>query len=68
MSALQNLYEAILEIKFDRRNFYNKMLKLGILLEAEERPKNASRRMPIKYRFNAKKYVELKEKGFRLEF
>lgn len=68
MSALQNLYEAILEIKFDRRNFYNKMLKLGILLEAEERPKNASRRMPIKYRFNAKKYVELKQKGFRLEF
>ena len=68
MSALQNLYEAILEMKFDRRNFYNKMLKLGILSEAEERPKNASRRMPIKYCFNAKKYAELKQKGFRLEF
>lgn len=68
MSALQNLYEAILEMKFDRRNFYNKMLKLGILSEAEERPKNASHRTPIKYRFNAKKYAELKQKGFRLEF
>ncbi|MEE0882010.1 MAG: NUDIX domain-containing protein [Bacteroidales bacterium] len=68
MSALQNLYESILEVKFDRRNFYNKMLKLGILSEAEERPKNASRRTPIKYRFNAKKYAELKQKGFRLEF
>lgn len=68
MTALQNLYEAILEMKFDRRNFYNKMLKLGILSEAEERPKNASRRTPIKYRFNAKKYAELKQKGFRLEF
>ena len=68
MSALQNLYEAILEMKFDRRNFYNKMLKLGILSEAEERLKNASRRTPIKYRFNAKKYAELKQKGFRLEF
>ena len=68
MSALQNLYESILEMKFDRRNFYNKMLKLGILSEAEERPKNASRRTPIKYRFNAKKYEELKQKGFRLEF
>lgn len=68
MSTLQNLYEAILEMKFDRRNFYNKMLKLGILSEAEERPKNASRRTPIKYRFNAKKYEELKQKGFRLEF
>lgn len=68
MTELQNLYEAILEVKFDRRNFYNKMLKLGILAEAEPRPQNAPRRMPSKYRFNAKKYAELKQKGFRLEF
>lgn len=68
MTELQNLYEAILEVKFDRRNFYNKMLKLGILSDAEPRPANASRRTPCKYRFNAKKYAELKQKGFRLEF
>lgn len=68
MTELQNLYEAILEVKFDRRNFYNKMLKLGILTEAEPRPSNASRRIPSKYRFNADKYAELKQKGFRLEF
>lgn len=68
MSELQNLYEAILGVKFDRRNFYNKMLKLGILTEAEPRPESASRRTPTKYRFNADKYVELKQKGFRLEF
>ena len=68
MTELQNLYEAILEVKFDRRNFYNKMLKLGILTEAEPRPEGASRRLPSKYRFNEAKYVELKQKGFRLEF
>ena len=68
MTELQNLYEAILEVKFDRRNFYNKMLKLGILAEAEPRPANASRRTPTKYRFNSAKYAELKQKGFRLEF
>ena len=68
MTELQNLYEAILEVKFDRRNFYNKMLKLGILSEAEPRPAGASRRTPTKYRFNAEKYTELKQKGFRLEF
>lgn len=68
MTELQNLYEAILEVKFDRRNFYNKMLKLGILSEAEPRPSGASRRTPVKYRFNAEKYAELKQKGFRLEF
>lgn len=68
MSQLQNLYEAILGVKFDRRNFYNKMLKLEILKETEPRPANASRRTPTRYRFNADKYMELKQKGFRLEF
>lgn len=68
MTELQNLYEAILVVKFDRRNFYNKMLKLGILAEAEPRPANATNRTPNKYRFNAEKYAELKQKGFRLEF
>jgi 8-oxo-dGTP diphosphatase len=55
-------------VKFDRRNFYNKILKLGILTEAEPRPANTARRTPTKYRFNAKKYTELKQRGFRLEF
>lgn len=68
MSELQNLYEAILDVKFDRRNFYNKMLKLGILIETEPRPKNAPSRHPSKYSFNEKRYFELKNKGFRLEF
>ena len=66
MSELQNLYEAILEVKFDRRNFYNKMTKLGILKESEIRTEGTSRRIPIMYRFNAEKYQELKQKGFRL--
>lgn len=68
MTELQNLYEAILNVKFDRRNFYNKMLKLGILSEVEPRPQGASRRIPTKYRFNAERYSALKQKGFRLEF
>ncbi len=68
MTELQNLYEAILGIKFNRRNFYNKMLKLEILSEAEKRPAGTPSRVPTKYRFNEEKYAELKQKGFRLEF
>lgn len=60
--------EHYFKVKDDRRNFYNKMLKLGILSEAEPRPANATNRTPNKYRFNADKYSELKQKGFRLEF
>ena len=68
MPQLQSLYEAILEVKFDRRNFANKMLKLGILTEVGERAANAGPRIPVKYSFNPDKYSELKSKGFRLEF
>lgn len=65
---LQSLYESILEVHFDRRNFGAKMLKLGILDEVGDRPKNAGPRIPVNYRFNKEKYEEMKSKGFRLEF
>jgi len=39
-----------------------------ILAEAWPHFVNASRHTPSKYRFNAEKYAELKQKGFRLEF
>ena len=68
MPQLQNLYESILEVHFDRRNFALKMLKLGILEDTGDRPAGASSRIPVSYRFNKEKYNELKAKGFRLEF
>lgn len=68
MPQLQNLYESILEVRFDRRNFAGKMLRLGILEETDERPSDASNRIPIRYRFNKSRYDEMKSKGFRLEF
>ena len=68
MPQLQNLYEAILEVHFDRRNFASKMLKLGIIEDTGDRPAGASSRIPVSYRFNKEKYNELKAKGFRLEF
>lgn len=67
MTELQNLYEAILEVKFDRRNFYNKITKLELLYPADPNQQR-SRREPILYKFNPQKYQELKQKGFRLEF
>ena len=68
MPQLQSLYEAILEVRFDRRNFAGKMLKLGILEQAEERPAGTGSRIPVRYRFNADRYKEMKSKGFKLEF
>lgn len=68
MPQLQELYESILNVKFDRRNFANKILKLGLLEEFGERPKNQGTRIPIKYTFNKENYNKLKSSGFRLEF
>ena len=64
MTSLQKLYEAILDVKFDRRNFYNKIKKLGIIDLAEK----DSRRDGYLYSFNEQNYNEMKNKGFRLEF
>lgn len=68
LSQLQALYEAILGVRFDRRNFASKMLKLGLLQPTGDRPADAARRIPQQYRFNLQKYDELKQSGFRLEF
>lgn len=66
IKELQGLYEAILEVKFDRRNFYKKMLHLEMLTQVK--PEDQSRSHPFLFEFNAKKYDELKQKGFKLEF
>jgi len=68
MTQLQRLYEAILGVKFDRRNFSNKMLKLGLLVEQEERVTLVNKKVAFLYKFNPESYAEMKEKGFRLEF
>ena len=68
MSELQNLYEAILGVKFDHRNFSNKMIRSGILTETEKKASNFPSQIPTKYRFHSEKYVELLQKGFKLEF
>lgn len=51
MPDLQRLYEAILEVKFDRRNFEKKMMQLGILdlIEPEDdAPKPAFKSLTTK--------------------
>ena len=68
MTQLQTLYESILEIRFDRRNFYKKMLSLDLLIPLEDKVPNTSHRAARYFSFNREKYLELKEKGFRLEF
>lgn len=68
IKELQNLYEAILDVHFDRRNFYNKMKRLEMLDTTNEKVNPSKKKEAILFRFNKAKYNELKQKGFRLEF
>jgi 8-oxo-dGTP diphosphatase len=68
MPQLQHLYESILDVRFDRRNFASKMLHLGILEDTGDRQAGAPSRVPATYRFNKDRYDAIKSKGFRLEF
>ena len=68
IKQLQSLYEAILDVRFDRRNFYNKMRHLGILNQSDETVRTSPQREAFLFSFNREKYNEFKHKGFRLEF
>lgn len=68
IKQLQMLYEAILGVHFDRRNFAKKMLHFDILTQLDETTWPTPKREAFLYSFNKEKYDELKRKGFRLEF
>ncbi len=63
LSQLQNLYEAIYEISFDKRNFLRKILSLGILVKLNEKEKLLSKKGSFYYTFDFKKYKKLEQEG-----
>lgn len=68
LPQLQNLYESILDKKFDRRNFASKMKHFGLLTEVDDGTPRHGSRTPIKYQFDKENYDRLKLRGFQLEF
>lgn len=68
MKELQLLYESILGVRFDRRNFAKKMLHLGLINRLDETERQSGKKEAQLYSFNTEKYNELKQRGFRLEF
>ena len=67
MDEVHNLYETIYNRTLDRRNFRKKFLKLDILEELEERKSVGRGRPGSYYRFDQKKYFDLKNKGMVFE-
>jgi len=67
LTELQNLYETVLCVSLDKRNFRRKILKTGLLNQLEEKMKNVSYRAPFYYQFDKEKYEELNKIGFNFE-
>lgn len=64
---LQNLYEAILEVKIDRRNFRRKIIQTGLLIDHDESVKGMPHKGAKYYSFDKKRYMELAEHGLNFE-
>ena len=68
MRDLQILYESILGVKFDRRNFAKKMMHYELLNQLDETVRPTAKRDALLYSFNKENYELLKKKGFQMEF
>ncbi|MBT1695681.1 NUDIX hydrolase [Fulvivirgaceae bacterium PWU4] len=66
-SDLEKLYQTLLDHEIDRRNFKKKIIGLGILEELDETIQRKSGRPARLFKFNKKKYFELKEKGYNFD-
>ncbi len=65
MQQLQNLYEAIFESKFDKRNFIKKILSIDMLQKLNEKNKGSSRKGSFYYIFDEDKYKKLEKEGVK---
>lgn len=65
---LQELYEAILDVKLDKPNFRRKMMKMNLLAPCNEKQKGVPHRAANLYRFDSEAYERLTDKGFSFEF
>lgn len=64
LTMIQKLYEAVLGIEFDVRNFRKKLLKMNLLIKLDEKQDGVAHRAANFYKFDKKIYKELTDKGF----
>jgi 8-oxo-dGTP diphosphatase len=61
------MYEKILDQEIDKRNFRKKIAAMGLLEELDEVQMDVAHRAARLYRFDQKKYQQLKNRGFNFE-
>lgn len=68
LGEMQSLYEAILDMEFDKANFRKKILSMNILEDTNELQKSVAHRPAKLFRFNKEAYKKLEstKQGFNL--
>jgi 8-oxo-dGTP diphosphatase len=67
LPKLQSLYESILGVKLDKRNFRKKLSKMNLLIKLDEKEKDNLRRAAYLYKFDKKSYKKLIDNGFSFQ-
>ena len=67
ITELQHLYECVLGINFDKRNFRKKLSSMNFLVDSGVSQNSVAHRPAKLYRFDSKKYNTLIKKGFSFE-
>lgn len=66
-SDLVKLYQTLLDKDLDRTNFRKKLMSLGLVEESDRVVNRGAGRPARLFRFNRKRYFELKEKGYHAD-
>ncbi len=66
-SDLHKLYQAILGVDLDRRNFKKKFLQLDLLTELDEKISEGKGRPGSLFRFNDERYFQMKKEGINFQ-
>ena len=67
LTELQQLYEAVLEVPLEKRNFRKKILTTGLLIDLGETQEGVAHRPAKLYSFDWNKYKELEQEGYHFE-
>ena len=67
LTKLQHLYEAILEVELDKRNFRKKILSMHFVADLKESQEGVAHRPARLYQFDKEAYEKLLSQGFSFE-
>lgn len=63
LTELQQLYEAILQVELNKRNFRTRLNQMKLLIDTGKKQENVAHKPAKLYRFDTKVYEQLKQEG-----